>query len=344
METKSKLSGLFSKVKILIITPLNYLSQSSILIKTIVINNIMPKHLNTQTFIERSILKHGNRYDYKKSIFVISSEKITITCLEHGDFLLFPYHHYVVGRGCKTCKFEEISKERSSTLEEFINKANIVHGYKYDYSKSIYLGANNKIEIICPTHGSFWTTPSGHTNNKVNCLKCSILHRKKSNKQFIKECKLVRPEYNYDKTQYVNNKTKCTIICYSHGDFEIYPNNILFYNYGCPTCYNNTNASNTEKLWLNSLNVPERQKTLIMSDGTRYLVDGFDPDTNTVYEFWGDFWHGNPKNSRFNTDETHPVRKITFKELYENTLIKKYKIIENGFKLIDIWESDFLKK
>ena len=51
---------------------------------------------------------------------------------------------------------------RTITTEEFIKKAKAVHGDKYDYSKSIYNGVNNKIEIICPEHGSFWMTPVNH--------------------------------------------------------------------------------------------------------------------------------------------------------------------------------------
>ena len=30
-------------------------------------------------------------------------------------------------------------------------------------------------------------------------------------------------------------------------------------------------------------------------EGTRYHADGFCKDTNTIYEFHGDYWHGNPK-------------------------------------------------
>jgi len=41
------------------------------------------------------------------------------------------------------------------TTEEFIKKAKKVHGDKYDYSKSVYTGYNNKITIICPIHGEY---------------------------------------------------------------------------------------------------------------------------------------------------------------------------------------------
>ena len=48
------------------------------------------------------------------------------------------------------------------TREEFIIKARIVHGWKYDYSKAEYKNNSTKICIICPEHGEFWQKPNHH--------------------------------------------------------------------------------------------------------------------------------------------------------------------------------------
>lgn len=48
------------------------------------------------------------------------------------------------------------------TTEEWINKARIKHGDKYDYSKSVYTGWDTRIVITCPEHGEFWQTPNSH--------------------------------------------------------------------------------------------------------------------------------------------------------------------------------------
>ena len=42
------------------------------------------------------------------------------------------------------------------TTEEFIKKAIAVHGDKYDYSRVVYKGRHEKVEIGCPRHGFFW--------------------------------------------------------------------------------------------------------------------------------------------------------------------------------------------
>lgn len=41
------------------------------------------------------------------------------------------------------------------TTEEFIRRARLMHGDKYDYSKSVYFDAKTKLTIICREHGEF---------------------------------------------------------------------------------------------------------------------------------------------------------------------------------------------
>ena len=42
------------------------------------------------------------------------------------------------------------------TTEEFIKKAQKVHGDMYDYSKVEYVNSKTKVCIICKQHGEFW--------------------------------------------------------------------------------------------------------------------------------------------------------------------------------------------
>jgi len=69
------------------------------------------------------------------------------------------------------------------------------------------------------------------------------------------------------------------------------------------------------------------------------IVDGYDPDTKTIYEFNGDFWHGNP--DIFNSYDYNNVSKKQFGELYENTLKRERELIKKGYNVISIWENDF---
>ena len=51
---------------------------------------------------------------------------------------------------------------RQLTQEQFIIKANQTHNNKYNYSKTIYTKAKNKIIITCPIHGDFEQIASEH--------------------------------------------------------------------------------------------------------------------------------------------------------------------------------------
>ena len=41
---------------------------------------------NTEDFIKKSKLVHGNKYDYSKVIYINNRIKVSIICPEHGDF------------------------------------------------------------------------------------------------------------------------------------------------------------------------------------------------------------------------------------------------------------------
>ena len=51
--------------------------------------------------------------------------------------------------------------KRLST-EDFIRKSKLVHGEKYDYSKTVYVNAYTDVIITCPIHGDFLQKPHEH--------------------------------------------------------------------------------------------------------------------------------------------------------------------------------------
>ena len=74
---------------------------------------------------------------------------------------------------------------------------------------------------------------------------------------------------------------------------------------------------------------------------TRYHADGFCSDTNTIYEYHGDYWHGNPKI--FQPDDRNKTTKCTHGELYQKTLKKEEDIRRLGYNLVTMWESDWMR-
>ena len=126
---------------------------------------------NTEDFIQRAKEIHGDKYDYSKVEYVNSHTKICIVCPEHGEFWQTTNDH-LNGRGCPKCGVEKRSKKRLYTNERFIEKARKIHGNKYDYSKTKYIKSNEKVEIICPKHGSFYQTATDHLQG-AGCPRCS---------------------------------------------------------------------------------------------------------------------------------------------------------------------------
>jgi hypothetical protein len=72
---------------------------------------------------------------------------------------------------------------------------------------------------------------------------------------------------------------------------------------------------------------------------TKLHVDGFCEATNTVYEFHGDYWHGNP--TKYHPDRLNTTTNSTMGELYKKTIEREEKIRELGYELVIMWESDF---
>lgn len=75
---------------------------------------------------------------------------------------------------------------------------------------------------------------------------------------------------------------------------------------------------------------------------TRLHVDGYCKETNTIYEFYGDIFHGNPDIFAPN-EKCHPFNnEITASELYYNTLQREKIIRELRYNLVTIWESELV--
>ena len=77
--------------------------------------------------------------------------------------------------------------------------------------------------------------------------------------------------------------------------------------------------------------------------GTRYKADGYCKKTNTVYEFHGDIFHGNPDLFEEHETPNFYDKTKSAKELYESTIERENKIKELGFNLVVMWENDFNK-
>ena len=121
----------------------------------------------SELFTEKARKVHGDNYDYSKVVYQHSHVNVKIICQTHGAFQQKPYNH-LYGKGCPDCADDS----QRYTKELFIEKANSVHGDRYDYSKVVYRNSQTKVKMICPEHGEFKQRPNKHLCGK-GCPGCA---------------------------------------------------------------------------------------------------------------------------------------------------------------------------
>lgn len=153
---------------------------------------VLKKH-NKDAFIKKAKEIHGDKYDYSKVEYVNNSTKICIICPEHGEFWQTPGNHINNENGCPSC-YNNIRKDiKCLTNQEFIEKATLVHGNKYDYSNINYLNSQVKISIRCAKHGYFWQLPHDHLFGH-GCPVCGKIESKPENEIYEYIVSILGPE------------------------------------------------------------------------------------------------------------------------------------------------------
>jgi len=176
----------------------------------------MAHRLDTLEFIRRAIAKHGNTYSYAKTSYVNDKTSVIIGCSSHGDFLMMPSVHVRDGARCPKCL------GRGRDTQDFINDVRRVHGARYDYSKTIYRRAVDKVIVICREHGEFTIAATKHLQGK-GCSACNG-GVKITTEEFIRRATKIHGErYDYSRVVYRWSGVKVSVVCRKHGAFLISP-------------------------------------------------------------------------------------------------------------------------
>lgn len=156
-------------------------------------------------------------------------------------------------------------------------------------------------------------------------------------------------KYDYsliDSSNYINIRSKLPIICKIHGVF-LQRGDDHNRGHGCKKC-GRISCSQKALTWLDHIMQTEQIHIQHAGNGGEFRIpttcmsaDGYCVETNTIYEFDGDAFHGN-LNRYDPTDHCHPFDKSkTAQQLYEDTISKHQRVQQLGYNLITIWESDF---
>lgn len=177
----------------------------------------------TKNFIKKAIEKHGDRFDYSKTIFVNTTTKIKVICRKHGVYEQLPLNH--LRQDCPKCAIEKEVERKRNNKEVFFSKLSKEKLEKYDYSLLEQFNYSFKGKFICKRHGIFKQTIKNHLESN-GCPQCGKEISKNKNSRvekhfnnILKNCPKIY-ELNVDKKDLPTNqsdKIKCK--CKYHGIF-----------------------------------------------------------------------------------------------------------------------------
>lgn len=124
-------------------------------------------HITYEYMVSSAVDVHGSKYDYSETVYERANKKLTIGCNTCGNKFKVNFgNHILQKQGCPFCAGKRI------TTEDWIATATKTHSGQYDYTYSQYFGAKEKVLILCPEHGPFWSGASSHANSGHGCPKC----------------------------------------------------------------------------------------------------------------------------------------------------------------------------
>ena len=217
-------------------------------------------------FIEElnEIYKNDNLV-FSQINYINNYTPIEIICKKHGTIKIRPVE-LLNGQGCKKCNRE---KENLKIQKKHIERSNIIHDFKYDYSNVKYENDLKKVTINCPIHGNFEQRLADHSMGK-GCSKCANINRRLKTLERIKNniengCQIT-PNFNQQACEMFDKISKEKNIHIKH-------------------------ALNGGEYYIKNLG---------------YWIDGYDEINNVVYEYYErrHYVNGKLKDRDMNYDYT----------------------------------------
>ena len=74
--------------------------------------------------------------------------------------------------------------------------------------------------------------------------------------------------------------------------------------------------------------------------GKKIFVDGYEPKTRTIFQYYGCKWHGCPCQKSGSSEQSSKERNSLDEKKYSKTIELQEKMKEQGFKLFSVWECE----
>lgn len=215
-----------------------------------------------------------------------------------------------------------------------------------------YVNDGYKILHKCKNNHT-WLARPNHILRGIYCPECAAifrgLKRRKNKETYEKEIKKIHSgrisvlgEYQ---GAFIKLKHKCNVCNFN---WVATPDNLInSTKSGCPRCAKGKAHSNKAIRWLKEeskkrgirIRHAENWGEFIIPN-TRLKVDGYHRPTNTIFEFYGNVFHGNLEIYK-PRQKPHPYLNKTAKQLWKETHDRENYLRNLGYNLVTIWEKDY---
>jgi very-short-patch-repair endonuclease len=268
------------------------------------VSNITSKQEASNKFNETLLFKKCKLLSTYKN----NRTPVDLECINGHIFKKTP-SDFRRGSGCPKCS-GKCPEQAKINFVELLNKEG------YDLI-SPYVKALSCVSVRCSVGHIFDMRPN---NFKMGhrCPKCAGLCSEQSKEHFIINLK----DNGYELlSKYINISTKVNLKCPEGHIWKVTPNDFKNGN-RCPHCSGSTGQRMLQEMLLGHIKSPviyNDRKTL---NGLE--LDIYYPELNIAIEYQGNYWHNLPEKR-----ETDRRKKSICKE--------------KGIKLLEVWDSDFLK-
>ena len=328
-----------------------------------------PKKCGIQHVLLQIKLKHGNKFKYDLHEIMNNDEKtkkilpddevdinkmINIYCPHHGIFTQNLQSHKNV-QSCQQCKININMKNRKeNNADDFKKKFSIINHKKHNNTLTLigkYESAFVRISVHCSICKKISNITPCKLRQGVGCLNCNGRGSLgKTGKDWLEDILKKYPDQFYYNPEDFNEciwDKKITIFCRKCKKIFVKTLNSHLRTNGCSKC----SLAGVSKEQINCLDYIAKvtnQKIIHAKNSTlgEYKipgvgkVDGFCEETKDVFEYHGAFYHADPSDNNYKSDNVHPLHiktGKTYQEVYKDSCEKDHNIRNAGYNLIVIW-------
>lgn len=286
---------------------------------------------STQTIKERIKEKHGSRQIQILSIFESWSKKMKFKCYKCKHEWEAKPQAVCDQTGCPECAWTKRRIGNAKATRKLAEKHKLVKWEK-QYYKYIKLFPNLKadknnnpvsMKSVCKFTCTVCDSDYKWTFNRIQ-NKLSLLETNKSKNPHYCGCPKCMRAFAYKKDKPVKPK----VIDYSKKKCKGYSRIAIYW------------LEEMSKLYKTDIQHVKNKGEFIIPN-TKIKVDGYSKKLNTVFEFYGDAYHGNPDLYESDIITTSYSDK-TAEQLYQETLLREKKIKALGYNVVSVWERDYI--